>query len=394
MTTKTKSQSKTITIPKPGDQLAKEPPSKEVKKKVISTRPKWQERRKDPVPTYVKSTNRLLFDPRVWAKIIYLRDRGKSEVSGFGISDPDDPFHIVDFKLVLQRCISTFTEFDDKALANYLQDMVIKQGYHPAQCMRVWIHTHPNMSPTPSSHDEDTFKRVNEDSTWGVMCVVSDNSEYARVVVNDMQSGLSGERELTVAIALDVPFEAVTAADYFTWEDEYIENVIFSLPESEQVSYGCCVYDPRQGWVEDGDLYGDDFIEDCHMPSESELAGEIVNLTETAESGFYYVYTERFWFEFGHPDEVVCDVGTTIMNDDDLCRIAPLDWGYVTWNDHQPVMYYRDGQQHDITAAREQEIDEQEQVLRELREDEDGRESADPEPGYQAESVCPTRPAS
>jgi hypothetical protein len=394
--TKTKTKTKPspqpakVTIPKPDGQAVQEPPSKPVAKKPY--RPKWQERREDPVPTYVKSKKRLLFDPGVWAKIIYLRDRGKSEVSGFGISDPDDPFHIVDFKLVLQRCISTFTEFDDKGLANYLQTMVIEQGYHPAQCMRVWIHTHPNMSPSPSSHDEENFKRVNEDSTWGVMCVVSDDSEYARVMVNDLQSGLTAQQELKVAIALDIPFEGVTADDYRDWEDEYIDNVIFSLPESESVSYGCCTYDPRHGWMDEDMDYEDP--NDWWIPPESELAGEVIRQTEQAADGFFYVCTERFWFQFSHPDEVNCDVGTTIMNDDDLCRIMPMDWGTVTWNGQEPVMMYRDGHPHDSELLREQEREEQEAVLRELREDEDDGSDAHPKQGHQAESICPARPAS
>ena len=54
--------------------------------------------RADPVPEYTPQTNLLMVSPYAWAKLIYMRDRGSSEVSGFGISrSEDDPLFIIDF---------------------------------------------------------------------------------------------------------------------------------------------------------------------------------------------------------------------------------------------------------------------------------------------------------
>ena len=46
----------------------------------------------------------LRFTPYAWAKLVYLRDLGPTEVGGFGISAADDLFLIEDVQLVRQTC--------------------------------------------------------------------------------------------------------------------------------------------------------------------------------------------------------------------------------------------------------------------------------------------------
>ena len=47
---------------------------------------------------------KLRFSPTAWAKLLYLRDLGPTEVGGFGISAADDLLRIEDVQLVLQNC--------------------------------------------------------------------------------------------------------------------------------------------------------------------------------------------------------------------------------------------------------------------------------------------------
>ena len=42
----------------------------------------------------------LRFSPYAWAKLLYLRDRGDTEVGGFGISCPEDLLLVEDVRLV------------------------------------------------------------------------------------------------------------------------------------------------------------------------------------------------------------------------------------------------------------------------------------------------------
>ena len=75
--------------------MPKLPPTKKLpmklptRKRLIRTRP---------------SRPMLRFHPAAWAKLLFLRDLGETEVGGFGISAADDLLLIEDFVLVRQHC--------------------------------------------------------------------------------------------------------------------------------------------------------------------------------------------------------------------------------------------------------------------------------------------------
>ena len=61
----------------------------------------------------------LRLSPVAWAKMLYLRDLGDSEVGGFGISAADDLLHVEDVQLVRQLCTGVSVAFDDQAVADF-----------------------------------------------------------------------------------------------------------------------------------------------------------------------------------------------------------------------------------------------------------------------------------
>lgn len=331
--------------------------------------PKKPQMRRNPAPVHEKLTDplALTFTPRAWVKIVYMRDRGKSEVSGFGISHPDDPFLITDFRLVPQVNTSMFTEFLDNALANYLEDMVIDEKIPPARCIRVWIHTHPSMSPTPSSHDEETFKRVNASSTWGVMCIIADDKEYARLRVNNAE-GMSGQKELSVHMDLRTPFEGVTAEDYEAWEQEYCNSVSIGTSPSLVADAGDWRrnvgdgYDPRfHEWNRDD--YNPGTADDLDI--DGLLDGETVCYMELAEDGWFYVYTNQYWLQYGAEQEVLCEITDSLLDAEDVSHFPPHDWGTIVWSaDGTPVMYTKCGDDHFLNEMREPEETVQERLIK------------------------------
>jgi len=339
--------------------------------------------KEDPVPKHIreKSPTALTFTPRAWAKLAYMRDRGTSEVSGFGISHPNDPMLITDFRLVEQINTSTFTEFVDKALANYVEDMAINEKIGPARCFRVWIHTHPNMSPTPSGHDESTFARVNGESSWGVMCVVADTKEYARLIVNNAE-GMSVQRELSVRLGLYTPFDAVTEDDYKAWEQEYLDKVSvrsYDLSSSSS-GFGAYGYEYGSRWGCWDDMPGEAGINDQASDDAADdiedleyfIEGEVVQAMNHGPDGFCYLFTDNLWLAYGSEHEVMCDIGDTLMRVSDAGRFPPHDWGQVEWSDNaEPIMRTRFGDDPaDVelsTSVEEDEItEEEERVLAEI----------------------------
>ena len=71
--------------------------------------------------------------------------------------------------------------FPDDAIADFF-DRKIDEGLTPDRFFRVWLHTHPGHSVTPSSTDEITFHDAFGGCDWSVMGIVGrTGNRYARL---------------------------------------------------------------------------------------------------------------------------------------------------------------------------------------------------------------------
>ena len=187
----------------------------------------------------------LRFTPTAWAKLLYLRDAGETEVGGFGISAAGDLLLVEDVRLVKQVCTSVTVKFADAAVADFFDEQV-DLGRQPHECGRIWVHTHPGSSPTPSRTDEETFARCFGESDWAVMFILAQAGQtYCRLRFN---VGPGGSLEISVRVEFTQSFPA---ADPDAWDREYRENVMAPEPQ------------PR-GIVERGTFWGEqdpDYLE-------------------------------------------------------------------------------------------------------------------------------------
>jgi proteasome lid subunit RPN8/RPN11 len=166
----------------------------------------------------------LRFSPTAWAKLVYLRDLGPSEVGGFGVTPVDDLLYVEDVVLVKQICNPMSVVFDDASVADFFE-VQIERGLRPEQFARVWIHTHPGDSPVPSGTDEETFARVFGECNWAVMFILAESGQtYARL---GFHTGPGGAIKLAVDVDFSLPF---AASDPEGWEEEYLANVTVDEP--------------------------------------------------------------------------------------------------------------------------------------------------------------------
>jgi proteasome lid subunit RPN8/RPN11 len=166
----------------------------------------------------------LRLSPYAWAKLLFLRDYGPTEVGGFGISAPQDFLRIEDICLVAQRCTAVSVKFDDTSVADYFSDQVEKQ-LPPERFARIWIHTHPGNSAAPSSTDEQTFVRCFGRADWAVMFIVAQGGQtYARM---QFRAGPGGQLELPVEVDFEGPFPS---SQQSVWEQEYLDHVRIEEP--------------------------------------------------------------------------------------------------------------------------------------------------------------------
>ena len=134
---------------------------------------------------------------------------------------------------------------------------------------RIWVHTHPGDSASPSGTDEETFARCFGSTDWAIMFILAQGGEtYARLALN---SGPKGQLLLPVEIDFSRPFRG---SEEIEWEEEYVMSV-----EAE------CFAEPRQKELQDatkshgsGDWYDSvtgDWMYDPFFTSERlEVAGE------------------------------------------------------------------------------------------------------------------------
>jgi len=169
----------------------------------------------------------LRFSPYAWAKLLYLRDLGPTEVGAFGISKADDLLLVGDLALVRQQCTEVTVKFDDSAVADYF-DCRVDQGQMPEQFARIWVHTHPGSSAFPSGTDEETFERCFGTADWAVMFILArGGNTYARLRLG---GGPGAELALPVEVDFSQPFAAAALLD---WEAEYQAHVCRECPRAE-----------------------------------------------------------------------------------------------------------------------------------------------------------------
>jgi hypothetical protein len=175
----------------------------------------------------------LRLTPYAWAKLLYLRDLGNTEVGGFGVSSASDLLLVEDICLIQQLCSEVTVRFEDQAVADYF-DQQVDAGLPPERFGRIWVHTHPGTSPQPSNTDEESFARCFGNSNWAVMFILARGGQtFARLRLN---AGPGGDLVLPVEVDFTQAFPAAAKA---AWEHEYhqavhVEQLVTWQPRPER----------------------------------------------------------------------------------------------------------------------------------------------------------------
>jgi len=197
----------------------------------------------------------LRFTPYAWGKLLFMRNRSEMEVGGFGITSRDNLLLVEDLILPKQKVSCGGVDFDDEGIRDYFNQMV-DQDREPEQFGRIFIHTHPGNSPSPSSTDEETFLQVFGRCSWAIMFILARNDDVYTRLTFTAGPGLS--HKIEVEVDYQTSFSGSNSKE---WTTHYQENISKKyeivkgssfLPPSEVQTYD--PYDPYD--IDNGYLSG------------------------------------------------------------------------------------------------------------------------------------------
>lgn len=173
------------------------------------------------IKTLVK--NELRFHPLAALKALIWLHGVETEISGFAVTDPENPFYILDLHSIPQICTKATTDFKDPHLAVYLKQRQEKTGQ--IGMPPIWVHTHPGFAANPSSVDETTFAKYFSSCKWSIMCILSQLGSTARHQEAghplEVQMRVKDDWESLPYLSTDIDITALKEE----WMDEVTEDV-------------------------------------------------------------------------------------------------------------------------------------------------------------------------
>ncbi len=236
----------------------------------------------------------LRFTPYAWSKLLYMQAAGDTEVAGYCVTATEDPLLVTDFILIKQQCTSVTFDLDTNDVVEYTERMIDAE-IPPWACMNILAHTHPGCSPSPSTDDEDNFKRAFSHPDWAIMFIVAeDGSTYCRLKIN---TAPGVEKLLKVGVDFSQNF---SASNHLSWNEEYeakITKTKFRMTGKGKAVDDTHAYllsnmaDEYDRWVEDNeDIEGMDY----HWNS----SGEVM-CWRGGDEGIWYAYDpdQQKWYK-------------------------------------------------------------------------------------------------
>lgn len=161
----------------------------------------------------------LRFTAYSYAKLIYWRDLGQTEIGCYGLTETDDPLLITDLRMIKQTCSSVSVDFDKEDSIKFVEEMTDK-GIPLWQTQRIFIHTHPGDSPSPSGADEENFRDNFSIANCSIFYILAKGGkDYTRMRFN-VPPGI--DVDIRTQIDYSLPFKA---SDHEAWKKEYDDKV-------------------------------------------------------------------------------------------------------------------------------------------------------------------------
>lgn len=151
-----------------------------------------------------------------------------------GVTETENPFLVTRIELIQQRSTVGTTDFEDDALVRYMalaiSGHLTGKPLTPAQCMRVWIHTHPSDDVGPSGKDYNTLREKFSEQPRTIMMILGKNNTLGitrrYVVEGDAVESEQAKHDLFSLVDWSAEWTGMTEQDRKRWDEEYKTKVL------------------------------------------------------------------------------------------------------------------------------------------------------------------------
>lgn len=292
------------------------------------------------------SNCKIRFSLKAWAKLNYLMHKGDTEVGGFGIlSQRKDELEVIDFVLVPQESTSASVNFDDDGYEDYIESMSAL-GMSPDRFMRVWIHTHPGNSASPSGTDERSWNETFGTMSWAIMFILARGGDtYCRLGMHTEFATMKASLDHEIDWTMEYPENGAQEE----WDAEYKRCVkkptpaVYTSPMGFRGHEGGYSWRPKIGskrraynfkmhkdpdvglipaWMDDDQV--DEWEVDAVDKNEYTYVGPRKKTASEAAGDQYYLTTEGLW---EHTLEACQWVAATTSYQ----NLDKVDWELIEW---------------------------------------------------------------
>lgn len=120
----------------------------------------------------------LTFTSYAWLKLLFLLHHiHDTECGCYGVTSLDDPLTVLDLYIPTQEVTTAFVSFTEDLAET--TDNFLDRNVQPRQWQRIWIHTHPGNSASPSSKDVETFDQLMSGCDYSIMFILARDESWS-----------------------------------------------------------------------------------------------------------------------------------------------------------------------------------------------------------------------
>ena len=157
---------------------------------------------KTQVSVIANKSPELIITPEAYAFISELVSQAKEEVSWLShISQYDNRLFVLDECFVVEQNVHPAqTEMTDNGLQELSNQILKSKGASYYNEIRLWGHSHVNMSPSPSGQDRDQIRKFS-DQEWFIMLIINKSGDMHI----EFHDNINGIKFTDIPVYLSVP---------------------------------------------------------------------------------------------------------------------------------------------------------------------------------------------